>query len=296
MDKPNDADVLDLSKPPEDQDADNTVDDKAQTTDDTDQDTSVDDQVSDDADDADDTDDDTSVDERLRQLGLDKRYSTIDDALYALKHQDGTLTRSQQENAELRRMMSQLMTQNKPPEDKPQFDKNEFLLKLDDDPIEAIGKAGFAKREEVETAQSRIERIERSVGIREFANQIKETDPDLEPIANHFRKYATVPPEEMPPPPEGVSKVWDAMSKYYRDHPALQAVWADVFQDVYNLVTPDEQPPADPKVRPVSKARKDKAKTTPGGPGASGNTTFDWSKATTKEMEAELRRTGVWRD
>lgn len=285
MDTPNELATPDLSTPPG---TDNTEEAPVKT-DDTPPESSQEN-----------TEEETSVDERLVKLGLDKRYATLDDALYGLKNQDGALTRTQQENADLRRIIQQFATREpqKPAITEQPFNRDDFITGLDTDPLGTLDKAGYARKQDVEDTKTRLARFERSTSIQNFANQMERLDPDLEPIASHFRQHANE--DDMPPPPPGVSRVWDALAEYYATRPRLAAVWADVLPDVYAIVHPkgevDPKPEPTTTVQPLSKARKEKATTTPGAGGGGKGGAFNWGKASTKDMEAELKRQGLWDD
>ena len=224
----------------------------------------------------------------LEESGLLSRYGSPEAALRAIPEQQATITRMQQENAEFRRMLTQMTGQKK--DDAPKGPSQEEITELWDAGrhAEALDKMGFARKTDVDTLSAEQQDQAYRNEVREATDQLRDF-PELKDVAEYASR--TFSSQNPTPFPVGKNKVWDAMM--------AEAVESGVRPDSQNLrlLYKAVKGNAPATNSPVSTNKKERAKTA-GGPGQpkSDDALPDYSdpKWTADKIKADAKKRGLY--
>jgi hypothetical protein len=211
-----------------------------------------------------DTPDDTPSDTTdygtiMQDTGLHSKYGSVEAALRAIPEQQAAITRSQQEAAELRRLLTQMAGRKEEPA-KPELSDEEYLSEFNQRPQETLAKTldrlGYAKKTDVENlSQTQKVQVYRTQ-VNEFADTLA-TFPELSDVATHARRSLT---SQNPTPfPRGKNKIWDDMMALAEETGNNSD---SALPLLYRAIKGGARPTAQP---PVSADKKLRAKTAGGG-------------------------------
>lgn len=267
-----------LEKQKEDELKDAQVDDTLDTsTDDSsaDTDTGTDDDKSD-------TDTGTAISDEQKafdEAGLSGQFGSAAEALSRIpdfnRHTDHLHKRNltlEQEIAELKK------TKTEPP------DPAKIRDKFDENPLEAFEQAGLARKEDVDSLQSEIQRLQDRDNARNFADSLSEY-PELKNVVSAYRIGRN--------PVTGMNRHWDKILELLNASPGLETAGPEAIVKVLlpqakKLIDAGQKPPVDK----VSDADKAGANSPPPGKTAR-TTTPDYSNMTSDQIEADMRKRGL---
>lgn len=214
----------------------------------------------------------------FRESGLDKRYGTPEEALRSIPDFRRYTDSLAKANADYQKRLAEFETQQQKLQP---IDPVEIREQFEDDPVEAIRRAGFASREDFAAAMQKIESMERKELIRDRAQMLEGYD-GLKDVASALRTTG-----DFPPP--GVNPLWDEMNRALeREYPGLKTASPET---VLQILHPIAKLRLDARKRPavakVSAEEKAAANTTSGAKGAKRPA----AKVNTSKMnEAEYER------
>lgn len=177
-----------------------TSDDDKKVTDDTAQDTSVLKPEGDDSSDTsetDDTKDDDQVKALFKQLGLDRKYRSLEDALRSIPEADATITKLSQQQSQTNRQVAELVEQMREQRTtaapRVEFDPDAFEA----DPVGHLRRLGLVTKEEV------LEEVDRKVfhtidrrEAKEFAAEqtdFEERKPRMDALLQQYPEITMLP-------------------------------------------------------------------------------------------------------
>ena len=229
-----------------------------------------------------DTDTDTAISDEQKafdEAGLSGQFGSAAEALSRIpdfnRHTDHLHKRNltlEQENAELKK------TKTEPP------DPAAIRDKFDENPLEAFEDAGLARKEDVDSMRSEIQRLQDRDNNRNFADSLSEY-PELKNVVSAYRIGRN--------PVPGMNPYWDKMKEIIFQYPGLETASPEAIVKILlphakKLVNPGQKPP----VEKVSDA--DKAGANSLSPGKTARTTTpDYSNMTSDQIEADMRKRGL---
>lgn len=175
----------------------------------------------------DDENDDTDL-ALLEKYGLSGQYATLDSALEAMAHKETAITSTQRENAQLRKLVADIVAGNVRPnmqqqaEPEPEVAAEDWIEQFQDDPLgtfERMAKQlGYVAKSDVEPLSKRVDSVESTARTTSIVNALDNLE-GLSDVAQFVKKHGVSP--ETPVFPAGKNRVWDAMNDVARKHPDL---------------------------------------------------------------------------
>ena len=164
------------------------------------------------------------------------------------------------------------------------LNSEQFRDKFDENPLDALDSAGLAKKEDVESLQTEIQRLQDRDNSRNFADSLSEY-PELKNVVSAYRIGRT--------PVSGMNPYWDKMKELMSEYPGLETASPEVIVKILlphakKLIDAGQKPPVDK----VSDADKAGANSPPPGKTAR-TTTPDYSNMTSDQIEADMRKRGL---
>lgn len=227
---------------------------------------------------------------RLEKLGLNNRFSTIDQALENFKHQEVYIGNMKQLLAESNKRAEAFQKQfeylqqqqdelKKAGQQQQDIDPQEFI----DNPIETLKKYGFTTKEDIDKENEKLRQQIDSLQAEKHANyvfSVLDSVPELKNVASSFKIGQE--------PPPGYNPYYDKMTELFQQHPSLaEADFGTIVEFLFPRAKAIVDAGIKPPVPPVSKDVKNLATTTGGGtkPGSNFKTNNDLSKMSDRELQ-----------
>ena len=216
--------------------------------------------------------------EAFNRLGLSGQFVSPVDALNRMPDFNRHIDHLNKRNLTLEQELAEARKTKPVP-----LNSDQFRDKFDENPLDALDSAGLAKKEDVESLQTEIQRLQDRDNSRNFADSLSEY-PELKNVVSAYRIGRT--------PVSGMNPYWDKMKELMSEYPGLETASPEVIVKILlphakKLVNPGQKPP----VGKVSDA--DKAGANSPSPGKTARTTTpDYSNMTSDQIMADMRKRG----
>lgn len=224
------------------------------------------------------------VDDLLKQYELDGTYKTVDDALRATREQQQYISRTQAENAELRRILQQVAAERKPEKTEEADPPEDIWEGLQKDFNGTLRRMGYVHKEDVGKLEQRLNSIETAAATKEYHSAVDQY-PELTNIAEQMKRQAPIQP--------GVNPYWDEFNKIVQERPGiLQMRDTEALATLMDIAKGRMKPKAN--VTPVSKDQKNRASTTSKASRRSGGDVPDFGKMEPEEIKKWYAERGMY--
>jgi len=140
----------------------------------------------------------------MKELGLDKRYKTPEDALRAMSEKDRYIEQQRAEFQRISALNEQLARafneKTKPPEPS----QEEWSEEFGRDPVAAMEKAGFVRAEKLQPLTNEVQNTRQRLFFQEVASAVSAHE-DLTDISHYIASGQE--------PPRGINATWDRMTE-----------------------------------------------------------------------------------
>ena len=203
----------------------------------------------------------------MQETGLHKKYGSVEAALRAIPEQQATITRAQQEAAELRNLLTARFGKSPDQPEASISDKEvEETFGVDAGKFRNIlDKMGYAKKSEIENLSKSVNQADMRAALNESVSTLR-AYPELSDVADFVQKAAKA--GNISQFPTGTNKTWDRIIELAQEHGVTRETFGQSLPLLYQVAKGQPSTPTQPAAPQQKRNRAE----TGGGPGQSQRT------------------------